>query len=247
MDEMRFLGVGLLAYFTIIASLGFAETGCGELAKRWRDEYRSALGVEDNAPFSCVANLAPETISGKLFQLAEATDFLKNTLPKFYRWVTTLIDKTLFEKNHDPNILASLSEGRVMRLYPSFFNDTSKEYRATILVHEAAHAVTIDHATCRAGEEVGWEGACDEVFTENWGGGAYNYQFLTLLQLRHQAKHHHEISKAAIDTKLKYLLLNKFNKITTEQIQKWSPVEQTKRTVPSVWENGFPNWLGVAH
>ena len=220
--------MGFISWFVLGALcplLAFAD--CETLHKAWDDEFRHALGVKNDPGFEC---------SGSVSILAEAAQLLKNSLPNTYQWTTHLIDETLIMSapHQDPTVMATMtSEGRVMRVYPAFFGLDSQEQRASILVHEAAHNVTTRHVTCRVGNEVGSEGGCDEIFSEGWKGGAYNYQFMTMQNLRKAAEKRHELRKAAIDAQIKYLLLNKFNEITSEQIQTWLPPERHSKSEPA--------------
>lgn len=223
---MRVMGSVLALSFGLAATAS-TETKCGDLKQWWANVFKPAFGAQGKINPKCTNYES---------QFARALALLRTARPRIYRWSASLIEKTeIIPEDSDANATMDM-ESRTMTLFNGFFEKPIEDQAATI-VHEASHNVTENHVECVRGAELGSWWGCDAAFTADWKGGAYNYHFMALHALRNQTKNHHDIKKAAIDTKTRYMLLNKFNDITYAQIREWGgkELEETARW-QDTWE-----------
>jgi hypothetical protein len=207
----------MLGCALVLTGAAFADPSCEALNERWQNKYVSDFGVSwQTSTFQC-----PSTAShiAEAFYALDHTTFRGNA-PGFYTWTAQQIQRTSFQD--DGGIADAQSGSGLLTLFGAFANE-DLNWRTATLVHEARHDQSDDpaHVTCWHGDRKDTAGACDQDFYNgNWGGSGYNYGFIFHWWVRDAAEVtdlDHDV--AAADAK--FLLLNRFNTITNDQVQKF--------------------------
>jgi len=209
---MRFV---FLAFFFFLTPMANAVT-CQQLNTLWRTKFHSDFKANwQKKDFACPS--ADAKVAKALYDVYE---------PKlsfdYYRWATNLVTVTRYNPDCRAGVVASMrSDGR-MTLCPAFYRESASS-RAGTIVHEASHADDTDpgHVTCSHGSSKGSAGGCDRKFYDGWDGSGYNHEFVYYRDLLKQTDYK-DLDKAMIRTYMKYLVLNRFNEITSEQVKKWT-------------------------
>ena len=192
-----------------------AELSCDALNSRWADKLHGDFKVEwARNRFSCPDH--------RDYRVAKALSDLHDVDPKhqFYDTAKKLVRKVLIAKDCGEDEGARMNSRGEMSLCQGFFA-RSEPKRAAMIFHEAAHGRRgdPDHVTCSRGDMRG-KIACDDEFTGDYSGGAYNWEVQYSTFAMQNAGD--DLTRWAMEAHMKYLLHNRFNRISGEDIRRWS-------------------------
>jgi hypothetical protein len=143
--------------------------------------------------------------------------------PDFYAWVTGIFKYTNYVEKilGDPSVVA-MSGGGTLTL-GKLFSEQNLVDRTSTLVHEARHSQEGDpgHVKCTHGDMTRYEDACDAEFSKgNFAGSGYNYEFTFEWWARDGARQT-DLRQDILNAGMRYLLLNRFNTISNDDIQRF--------------------------
>lgn len=205
-------GMGLLS---LLAS---AKPSCSELNELWKNKFARDFHIQWKIqPFECDPKNANYKLASALEEL-----YLMDPKSSFYETLKNATNKTRFGKDCESETAAWMTSEGDLTLCSGFFSRIEEtERRGALLFHEAAHARATDphHETCLRGDMDGVLGACDAKFTENYTGSGYNWEAL----YEHYASEHapNDLNRWLHVARLKYLLANRFNEISSAQLSRW--------------------------
>lgn len=189
----------------------------------WKTKYHSEFHVEwPMVEFDCTSSLgrfgmAVHTLNSTVFRLGK-----DGSTPDFYKWVTGIITKTVYKPKHDTyEYAAASSAGGTLWIHDLYFAQ-SLEWRTSVLVHETRHSDAGDpsHVMCEHGDTKG-KMACDNKFYDGeQTGSGYNYDFNFYWWIK-DGTARTSLSKEVAKSQMKFLLLNRFNEISNDQVQKF--------------------------
>jgi hypothetical protein len=205
--------------FAVLPAYG--DVPCEDLEKAWRTKYTAEFKVTWKSKiFKCPGR------ESKVAQALWDLEHLKfenagnGPVPDFYDLVQSHFEK--ISRDHKEKDADAYSLDRTMTICRGFYKDDRFE-RAATLVHEARHMEWDDpeHVRCKKGPYRHKEDGCDQTFWDGeWKGSGYNADVYFFAWLR-SAKPYNELTRAVINSGLYYLIPERFNEITAEQIKKW--------------------------
>lgn len=204
-----------------VSAQSFGVT-CERLNYEWKTKYHADFNVKwKNKTFEC-----PSTASriAQAFHDVATPRFVENKkgfAPDFYAFSKEYIKRTKYEGDRDEcDAVARMSSTGTMTICPDF-KTSAREWVAATIVHEAAHNRPEDrgHVKCKHGSKKG-DYACDRVFNEGFKGSGYNYAFMYHWWIS-SASTYRELDLEVSRGLMRYLLLNRFNKIPEELAKKW--------------------------
>lgn len=196
------------------------------MLENWKPKYHGDMDVEwpVDTEFDCSSNLGRFAMA---VHMLNATTFKQNSggfSPDFYKYVTGIITKTVYKPKHDTyDYAAASSAGGTLWLHDAYFGQ-SLEWRTSTLVHEARHSEKGDpsHVACDHGDAKG-NMSCDAKFFDGeQKGSGYNYDFHFYWWLRDAASRT-SLSRDVARSQMKFLLLNRFNEVSNDQVRKFFP------------------------
>jgi hypothetical protein len=192
------------------------ELTCDQLNQAWTDRYHREFKVQwPKTQLQCPSGSAK--IAQALHDVYSADDS-----HNFYATARNLTIGTRYLGTCDKDTVAWMSAEGLFTICDRFFS-ADPEKRASTIFHEAAHARTTDpkHVKCDHGDVTG-QIACDEVFTGNYDtGSGYNWEVLYLRYVKLNPKAN-DMTRWVSEGHLKFLLNNRFNRITAEELKNWS-------------------------
>lgn len=215
MRRQLFCLLSLLAATALSRGNADAAT-CRELNDLWREHFHSGFAISWKLDtFQCPSS--DEAVARAIYDI-----YKPRTSVDFYDWASKLTSRTLYESNCKKGAVATMTPDGTLRICTAFFGE-SRDWRAGAIVHEAAHAEPDDpgHVTCAHGSSRGSLGGCDQVFHEDWKGSGYNRQFYYYWKLLDEANYN-ELSADTLRYTMRYMVLNRFNEVTNEQVRKWA-------------------------
>jgi hypothetical protein len=226
---MAFKVLGWAVFLSLVCGSASADPSCGQLNQIWQQKYRYDFKpLWPYNSFFCPS--AESAIVQAMYEL-DTTSFFPSSsgfIPGFYFWVTHLMRGVAFQDGPAGNAVASTNRSTGITTFYKSFATQSLEWRTATLVHEARHIQADDpgHVTCDHGRMKGVPGACDQSLVNDQvgfggGGSGYNYDFIYLWWVR-DAANYTELDRSMANVEMKGLVLNSFNKVTPEQVQKWA-------------------------
>lgn len=209
--------------FLIFTSVSvMASPTCEQLNKDWSDRYFSEFKIMwTKKEFKCPSNYARIVDT---FHHLERIRFRGKNMPNYNQYVKTGLKGIRYKQKHSKWDWAYASEGNgIITLHEGFVTDDDSLQRVQKLIHEARHVRSDDagHENCERGASKG-KNACDKKFEEFfWAGSGYNYGFKFLLYIK-EYSYNHELSKEVAARRMKWMVSNRFNKITNEQVRRYS-------------------------
>lgn len=213
-----------LFFITISAQVwAFKPPSCQTLNQKWSNQYYSDFKVKwpkSTNNFSCVSEKS---------RVAETLYYLENMqiddpIQDYYAYVKRGLKGLRYVKENSTFKWAYASEiNGIITLHGGFVADNSKIQRVQKIIHEARHVRSQDpgHRICIRGSSKG-KAACDAEFHPIlYSGSGYNFGFKFLKMLNKDSKNHDLSRKSAI-RRMKWMVSNRFNQITNEQIRQYS-------------------------
>lgn len=229
MRRFRLILVVLALTFTTLA---FAVPDCAVRKKAWLNyhtQHFQILTKGSDKSFKCVSpesNLAMSLLD--LFDL-KLTQNQDGFTPNFYRVVRQSVKTFDLAKpcsSKDMVAIANTANG-VVQICKAF-HESTRESRASTLVHEARHLQRDDpgHVACSKGPYKQNPKTtdlleCDEKFLDgHLGGSGYNTDIYFLSWILFSEKKN-SLSIQLIKSEVREILPDRFNQITSEQTKYW--------------------------
>lgn len=206
----------VMAAALVLCGYAAADPTCAELNSLWSDRYHRELKVEGPIePFQCPSKTS-------ILALAMYDLYSADSNQGFYRTATNRYTSTRFTGKCAGGVLALTLPSGALSLCDLYF-EMVPEKRASTLFHEAGHARKTDpnHVACEHGDTAGTI-ACDDSLTGNYDtGSGYNWEVIYLYHVKNNPQAS-DMTRWVSDGHLKFLLNNRFNRISAEQIKTWS-------------------------
>jgi hypothetical protein len=199
---------------------------CDTLNIHWKDVFHSDLKVAwDLTDFDCPSDTSIFVNAVHDVYRLKLQPRRGGLAPSFYKYLTDQIQETVYGGRHprSARVLADMQPNGTMTIYDGFFGEVPVSASAT-LVHVARHAT---HSAIEGEEEPGHvecerrQGVCDEKLHEDFAGSGYNYEFMYYAWVK-TASTNHALNKQVASLLIADSVAKDFNKVTSEQVRKWS-------------------------
>jgi len=241
----HFISIAVAVFSSILhlsSTASAADPDCETLNHSWKTKYYKDFGVQwPLVHFRCPTQTSEIALTLYHLEHLKFTPNSKGYSPNFYSFAKKYIEQIAYlPKDKDyPNttvaaaghpyedsVLGTIFGKTVRRMtLNDIFFFTDESMRASTIVHEASHFRPDDpsHVNCSHGDmstEIGNQ-ACDAKFYDTDGrGSGYNYDFIFHAWVRDHLTNN-ELEKSVSNEKMTYLLLNRFNEYTNDQVKKW--------------------------
>jgi hypothetical protein len=215
----------VLAGLFIFALPALGAPSCETLKKNWKDYYYDAFGVEWGNKDKLDCPGGESKLAEALYHL-HAPTFPANA-PKFYQIAGDLVSVTRYGPdtptcaNDSGNFAYAERELGRITLCKSYFENTSPEYSAASMMHEARHLHAADpsHVTCDKGAYQGQKMRCDQKFYIDGNGGGFAWDVYYWAWAKNATSH--ELSNWVLQSYINERVPDRFNEITAAEVKTW--------------------------